>query len=189
MQVRRTNIRTSNRPSGDQGGPTVPRGYQQVAALGEQLAQAGQLAADATEDDKRRAALAMVDEQIDQMQSQLKRFEDQKSRESRQRFIGGTATAAVLALAFTLLALTAVLDCRLGWSDVPKPGHRGFWSSPHQAGSAVVARLRQDLKNDLIAGLLVVIPLATTIWLSTIVSRFVLAFLTSIPKQFNRSSP
>ena len=45
------------------------------------------------------------------------------------------------------------------------------------------ARLRQDLKNDLIAGLLVVIPLATTIWLSTIVSRFVLAFLTSIPKQ------
>ena len=30
-----------------------------------------------------------------------------------------------------------------------------------------------------------VIPLATTIWLATIVSRFVLAFLTSIPKQFN----
>ena len=47
------------------------------------------------------------------------------------------------------------------------------------------ARLQQDLKNDLIAGLLVVIPLATTIWLSTIVSRFVLAFLTSIPKQLN----
>ncbi|MAR07178.1 MAG: hypothetical protein CL862_08770 [Cyanobium sp. NAT70] len=49
----------------------------------------------------------------------------------------------------------------------------------------LTARLQQDLKNDLIAGLLVVIPLATTIWLSTIVSRFVLAFLTSIPKQFN----
>ncbi len=47
------------------------------------------------------------------------------------------------------------------------------------------SRLQQDLKNDLIAGLLVVIPLATTIWLSTIVSRFVLAFLTSIPKQLN----
>jgi uncharacterized membrane protein len=46
-------------------------------------------------------------------------------------------------------------------------------------------RLQQDLKNDLIAGLLVVIPLATTIWLGTTVSRFVLAFLTSIPKQFN----
>ena len=47
------------------------------------------------------------------------------------------------------------------------------------------ARLQKDLKNDLIAGLLVVIPLATTIWLSTIVSKFVLAFVTSIPKQFN----
>jgi len=46
-------------------------------------------------------------------------------------------------------------------------------------------RLQQDLKNDLIAGLLVVIPLATTIWLATTVSRFVLAILTSIPKQFN----
>ena len=46
-------------------------------------------------------------------------------------------------------------------------------------------RRQQDLKNDLIAGLLVVIPLATTIWLATTVSRFMLAFLTSIPKQFN----
>jgi uncharacterized membrane protein len=46
-------------------------------------------------------------------------------------------------------------------------------------------RLQQDLNNDLIAGLLVVIPLATTIWLATTVTRFVLAFLTSIPKQLN----
>ncbi len=49
----------------------------------------------------------------------------------------------------------------------------------------LASRLQQDLKNDLIAGLLVVIPLATTIWLATTVSRFVLAFLTSIPKQLN----
>ena len=49
----------------------------------------------------------------------------------------------------------------------------------------LATRLQQDLKNDLIAGLLVVIPLATTIWLATTVSRFVLAFLTSIPKQLN----
>ena len=48
------------------------------------------------------------------------------------------------------------------------------------------ARLQQDLKNDLIDGLLVVIPLAITFWLATTVSRFVLAFLTSIPKQFNQ---
>ena len=57
-------------------------------------------------------------------------------------------------------------------------------SSPRQDLS-LPSRLQQDLKNDLIAGLLVVIPLATTIWLSTIVSRFVLAFLTSVPKQLN----
>jgi uncharacterized membrane protein len=58
-------------------------------------------------------------------------------------------------------------------------------SSPRSDAQPLGARLQQDLKNDLIAGLLVVIPLATTIWLATTVSRFVLAFLTSIPKQFN----
>ncbi|MGB5135134.1 MAG: DUF502 domain-containing protein [Prochlorococcaceae cyanobacterium] len=57
-------------------------------------------------------------------------------------------------------------------------------SSP-RPDEPLVGRLQQDLKNDLIAGLLVVIPLATTIWLATTVSRFVLAFLTTIPKQFN----
>ncbi|ATS18596.1 hypothetical protein BRW62_07315 [Parathermosynechococcus lividus PCC 6715] len=36
-------------------------------------------------------------------------------------------------------------------------------------------RLKQAIKNDLIAGLLVVIPLATTIWLSISVSSWVLA--------------
>ena len=60
---------------------------------------------------------------------------------------------------------------------VPPPGPR--------LDQPLGERLRQDLKNDLIAGLLVVIPLATTIWLATTVSRFVLAFLTTIPKQFN----
>jgi uncharacterized membrane protein len=46
-------------------------------------------------------------------------------------------------------------------------------------------RFQQDLKNDLIAGLLVVIPLATTIWLTAVVSRWVVDFLTRIPKQLN----
>lgn len=45
--------------------------------------------------------------------------------------------------------------------------------------------LKQDLKNDLIAGLLVVIPLATTIWLSITVASAVIEFLTRIPKQLN----
>jgi len=58
-------------------------------------------------------------------------------------------------------------------------------SSSSSSDQPLGNRLQQDLKNDLIAGLLVVIPLATTIWLATTVSRFVLAFLTSIPKQFN----
>ena len=44
---------------------------------------------------------------------------------------------------------------------------------------------KQDLKNDLIAGLLVAIPLATTIWLSINVATWVVNFLTRIPKQIN----
>jgi uncharacterized membrane protein len=50
---------------------------------------------------------------------------------------------------------------------------------------SVIQRLKQDLKNDLIAGLLVVIPLATTIWLSLTITRWVIDFLTRIPKQLN----
>ena len=57
-------------------------------------------------------------------------------------------------------------------------------STPKQ-DSNLANRLQQDLKNDLIAGLLVVIPLATTIWLSSIVSKFVLTLITSVPKQLN----
>lgn len=49
----------------------------------------------------------------------------------------------------------------------------------------MIQRFKQDLKNDLIAGLLVVIPLATTIWLTINIARWVINFLTSIPKQIN----
>ena len=52
-------------------------------------------------------------------------------------------------------------------------------------GPGPLARLRNDLKNDLLAGLAVVIPLATTLWLSTIVARLAVGLLTSVPKQFN----
>ena len=82
---------------------------QQVKALGEQLAQAGQLAADASDEDKRRAAEQMVDSQISQMQDQLEKVEQQQSRETRQRLVGVTGSAVVLAIAFVLLALTSVL--------------------------------------------------------------------------------
>jgi glutathione S-transferase len=80
-----------------------------VKAVGEQLAQAGQLAADASDEDKIKAAETMIDEQIAQMDQQLKKVEGQQNRQSQQRLIGGTASAAVLAVAFVLLALTAVL--------------------------------------------------------------------------------
>jgi uncharacterized membrane protein len=49
----------------------------------------------------------------------------------------------------------------------------------------VTNRFKQDLKNDLIAGLLVVIPLATTIWLTFTIASWVIEFLTKIPKQIN----
>lgn len=49
----------------------------------------------------------------------------------------------------------------------------------------VIERLKQNLKNDLIAGLLVVIPLATTIWLTITIATWVIDFLTRIPKQLN----
>ena len=49
----------------------------------------------------------------------------------------------------------------------------------------MLQRLKQDLKNDLIAGLLVVIPLATTIWLSINIATWVIDLLTRIPKRLN----
>lgn len=49
----------------------------------------------------------------------------------------------------------------------------------------MLQRFKQDLKNDLIAGLLVVIPLATTIWLTFTIATWVINFLTRIPKRLN----
>jgi uncharacterized membrane protein len=60
-----------------------------------------------------------------------------------------------------------------------------FSSRLKESGLSVFQRLKQDLKNDLIAGLLVVIPLATTIWLTITVANWVINFLTRVPKQLN----
>ena len=81
----------------------------QVKAFGEQLAQAGRLAADATAEDKLRAGENFVDIQIAQLEEQRSALESQQSRAESQRLIGGTGTAAVLAIAFALLSLAAVL--------------------------------------------------------------------------------
>jgi uncharacterized membrane protein len=52
---------------------------------------------------------------------------------------------------------------------------------PHEI--PVLQKIKQDLKNDLIAGLLVIIPLATTIWLTITISAWVVRLLTRFPKQ------
>lgn len=49
----------------------------------------------------------------------------------------------------------------------------------------MLQRLKQNLKSDLIAGLLVVIPLATTIWLSVSIAKWAIDLFTRIPKQIN----
>lgn len=49
----------------------------------------------------------------------------------------------------------------------------------------MLQKFKQDLKNDLIAGLVVIIPLATTIWLTINVATWVIRFLTRFPKQLN----
>ncbi|PSN11315.1 hypothetical protein C7293_24765 [filamentous cyanobacterium CCT1] len=56
-------------------------------------------------------------------------------------------------------------------------------SSPDHPEPSVLQKIKQDLKNDLIAGLLVVIPLATTIWLTITISAWVVRLLTRFPKQ------
>ncbi|WP_088242454.1 DUF502 domain-containing protein [Calothrix rhizosoleniae] len=63
--------------------------------------------------------------------------------------------------------------------------HRNSNSRKQENGGLLINRWKQDLKNDLIAGLLVIIPLATTIWLTITIAIWVINFLTQIPKQLN----
>jgi uncharacterized membrane protein len=63
--------------------------------------------------------------------------------------------------------------------------HKSSISRKKENRGLVIERWKQDLKNDLIAGLLVVIPLATTIWLTVTIASWVINFLTQIPKQLN----
>ena len=77
--------------------------------MGEQLAQAGQLPADASEEDKIQAAQKFIDKQLSQMSEQIQQAERQRDLTVNQRFFGGTISAVVLAVALVLLALSAVL--------------------------------------------------------------------------------
>lgn len=49
----------------------------------------------------------------------------------------------------------------------------------------MLQKFKQDVKNDFIAGLVVIIPLATTIWLTINVAIWVVQFITRFPKQLN----
>ncbi|MCP6757938.1 MAG: DUF502 domain-containing protein [Fischerella sp. CENA71] len=63
--------------------------------------------------------------------------------------------------------------------------NRNSTSLKKENHALVIDRWKQDLKNDLIAGLLVVIPLATTIWLTITIASWVINFLTRIPNKLN----
>ena len=80
-----------------------------VKMLGNQLTQAGQLPADASEEDKVKAAEAFIDKQLTQMEQQIKQGERQRNLAVNQRRFGGTFSAVILAIAFVLLALGAVI--------------------------------------------------------------------------------
>lgn len=83
-----------------------PQLIEQVVAQG---VQAGQIPADASDADKKKAAQAFMNRQLAQAEAQLKQAESRRDLAANQRRIGGTGTAVVLLVAFALLALVAVL--------------------------------------------------------------------------------
>jgi hypothetical protein len=83
-----------------------PQVIDQVIAQGQQ---AGQIPVDATAEQKRQAAKAFMDRQLQQADTQMQQAERRRDLATNQRRIGGTGTAIVLLVAFTLLALVAVL--------------------------------------------------------------------------------
>ena len=83
-----------------------PQVIDQVIQQGEQ---AGQIPASASEAQKQQTAKAFMARQLQQAEDQLKQAENRRDLAANQRRIGGTGTALVLLVAFTLLALVAVL--------------------------------------------------------------------------------
>lgn len=83
-----------------------PEVIEQVIAQGEQ---AGQISVEASDADKQKAARSFMERQLGQAETQLKQAETRRDLAVNQRRIGGVGTALVLVVAFTLLALAAVL--------------------------------------------------------------------------------
>jgi hypothetical protein len=87
-----------------------PKALEAVIAQGERT---GQLPADLPQAKKEEAARAVLETQIKpqlkKAEAELKQAENRRDLAANQRRIGGTGTAVVLLVAFTLLALVAVL--------------------------------------------------------------------------------
>ncbi len=74
-----------------------------------QAEQAGQLPPQGTDEQKRQMVKELMGRQLDQAEQQLKQQERARDLAVNQRRIGGTGTAAVLAISFVLVALVALL--------------------------------------------------------------------------------
>jgi hypothetical protein len=74
-----------------------------------QAEQSGQIPPQATQEQKLQAARGFIDRQLKHMEQQFKQEERASDLASRQRLYAGTGAAVVLAVAFTLVALAAVL--------------------------------------------------------------------------------
>ena len=75
----------------------------------EQGVQNGQIPEAASDEEKKKAARAFMESQLQQAENQIKQAETRRDLALNQRRIGGTGTAVVLVIAFALLALAAVL--------------------------------------------------------------------------------
>ncbi|APD48138.1 HpsJ family protein [Synechococcus sp. CS-602] len=80
-----------------------------IQQLVQQAEQAGQVPAQATPEQKLEAARGFIDRQLQQMEQQLQQEERASGIAVNQRLYGGTAAAIALTIAFTLVALAAVL--------------------------------------------------------------------------------
>jgi hypothetical protein len=75
----------------------------------DQAEQAGQLPRDASFEDKRKLVKQLMDRQLQQAEEQLAQQRQARDISVNQRRIGGTGTAVVLAVAFVLVALVALV--------------------------------------------------------------------------------
>lgn len=82
---------------------------QVLEQLVRQAEQSGQVPPQATDEQKQEAARGFIDRQLQQMEQQVEEAERTQAMAVNQRRYAGTGSAVVLAVAFTLLALAALI--------------------------------------------------------------------------------